>query len=435
MLQKFRTYLRTIRCIRVAFLEMVTLSANMKAALRKYFSIPRFIIHLVLADVFLQLINSAFTLLLNYQMLDYGFHDYEIAGMIGNRYLTVLLCSVPLALFVKGKKLKPFMLAGAITAPVVALLLVFAIHTHNNELIRLLMSLWGISFALLQILVMPYILLNGDKEHLAESIALFFSAGNVTTIIVGAISFVLPLFSNFFTSEVLLIIYSTIGLAGIYFVNQLPEDENLGTKIPIRSVHTDYDWKLITQAVIPTFLIALGAGFTIPVINLFFHDVHGMEAPAFSLMNSVTYVLVALSALLVPELKRRYGYRFAITRVQVVAIGLLFLMATSEWYSHTAIGLWVAIVTFTFRQPLMNMAGPITSELTMNFVGERNREMISAINASIWSGCWFVSAKIFAILRAEGLAYSNIIFITVILYIFGVVWYYRLIKAHERQIV
>jgi hypothetical protein len=108
-------------------------------------------------------------------------------------------------------------------------------------------------------------------------------------------------------------------------------------------------------------------------------------------------------------------------------------MATTEWYNHTTIGLVVAMVTFTLRQPLMNMAGPMTSELTLNYVGERNREMISAINASIWSGCWFVSAKIFSVLREAGVAYSNIIFITVGFYIIGVAWYYGLIKAHEKK--
>lgn len=405
----------------------------MKTALRKYLSIPRVIIHLMLADVFLQLINSAFTMLLNYLMLDYGFKDFEIASMIGNRYLTVLLCSVPLALIAKGKKLKPFMLAGAISSPIVALLLIFGIHTHNTELIRILMSLWGITFSLLQILVMPYILLNGDKEHETESIALFFSAGNFTTIVVGVFSFVLPLISKAFNTEALLVIYSLFGLFGIYFVNKLPTEENLGTRIPITSVHSDYDWHLILQAVIPTFIIALGAGFTIPVINLFFHDVHGMEAPAFSLMNSITFTLVAVSALAIPEIKRKFGYQVAITLMQSLAVVLLFVMATTEWYSHTAIGLTIAVVTFTLRQPLMNMAGPMTSELTMNYVGERNREMISAINASIWSGCWFVSAKIFSVLREAGMAYSNIIFITVALYVIGVGWYYWLIKSHERK--
>jgi hypothetical protein len=404
-----------------------------KSALNKYLSIPRIIIYLMMADVFLQLINSAFTMLLNYQMLDHGFKDFEIASMIGNRYLTVLLCSVPLALIAKGKRLKPFMLAGAISSPIVALLLIFGIHTHNTELIRILMSLWGITFSLLQILVMPYILLNGSKEHETESIALFFSAGNFTTIFVGVLGFCLPLISSFFSTEVLLIFYSALGLCGIYFIKQLPEKENLGTKIPLTSVHSDYDWGLIAQATIPTFIIALGAGFTIPVINLFFHDVHGMQAPAFSLMNSVTFTLVAISALAIPEIKRRFGYQVAITLMQSLAVVFLFLMATTEWYNHTAIGLWMAIVTFTLRQPLMNMAGPMTSELTLNYVGERNREMISAIGASIWSGCWFVSAKIFSVLREAGMAYSNIIFITVALYIVGVAWYYGLIKSHERK--
>ncbi len=387
----------------------------------------------MLGDVFLQLINSAFTLLLNYLMLDYGFKDFDIAGMVGNRYLTVLLCSVPLALIVKGKRLKPFLLAGSISSPIVALLLIFAIHTHNKEFIRILMAFWGVSFSLLQILVMPYILLNGSDEHQTESIALFFSAGNITTIFVGLLSFVFPLLSKFFSTEALLIFYSVIGLGGIYFIKKLPDKENLGTRIPFSNIHSDYDWNLILQAIIPTFIIALGAGFTIPVINLFFHDVHGMQAPQFSLMNSVAFTLVALSALAIPEIKRRFGYQVAITLMQSLAIFFLFAMATTEWYNHTWIGLPIAIVTFTLRQPLMNMAGPMTSELTLNYVGERNREMISAMNASIWSGCWFVSAKIFSVLREAGITYSNIIFITVALYMIGVVWYYRLIKIHERK--
>lgn len=405
----------------------------MKSAFQNYFHIPRTIIYLLLADVFLQLINSAFTLLLNYQMLDHGFRDYEIASMIGNRYLTILLCAIPLALYVKGKRLKPFMLMGAVAAPVVALLLIFGIHTHNTELIRLLMSLWGIAFSLLQILVMPYVLLNGNKELETESIALFFSAGNITTIFVGLSSFLLPLIHPFFTTEIQLILYSALGFLGVYYIYNLPNEENIGTKIPISNIQSDYDWSLIAKAVVPTFIIALGAGFTIPIINLFFHDVHGMKAPQFSLMNSIAFTFVAFAGLLIPAIKRKFGYQVSITLFQSLAIIMLFLMGTSEWYNHTSIGLAVAMITFTIRQPLMNMAGPITSELTMNYVGEKNREMMSAINASIWSGCWFASAKAFSLFREAGVRYSNIIFITVGLYIIGVAWYYWLIKQHEQR--
>ena len=325
-------------------------------AIHRYFGIPKVIIHLMMLDLCIQLINAAFTILLNFDMLDHGFKDYEIASMVGNRYLTVMLCSVPLAIWAKGKHLKPFMLAGAISAPIVALLLIYAIHIHNSELIRVLMSLWGITFSLVQVLIMPYVLLNGSHEHETESIALFFSAGNITTIIVGVFNYILPSLHPFFTNQNLLIIYSTIGLGGIYFITKLPNTEKLSARVPFGNIHTDYNWNLIFKAAVPTFIIALGAGFTIPVINLFFHDVHGMQAPAFSLMNAVAFTLVALGALLVPEIKRRFGYQVAITLVQSLAVLLLFTMATTEWYNHTAIGLIVAAVTYTLRQPLMNMA-------------------------------------------------------------------------------
>lgn len=406
----------------------------MQHVLRRYAAVSLPIKHLVLADVALQLINAAFTLLLNYLMLDKGFKDFEIASMIGNRYLTVLLCSVPLALWVKGKRLKPFMLAGSIAAPVVALLLIFGIHSHNTELIRILMALWGVAFSLLQILVMPYMLLNGDRQYETEGIALFFAAGNLTTIIVGVFSFGLPLLSPFFNTEHLLILYSLLGFSGIYFILKLPAQENTGTKVPYSNIHSDYDWQLILRAIVPTFLIALGAGFTIPVINLFFHDVHGMEAPSFSLMNAIAFSLVVISGLLIPEVKRRFGYQVAITLVQSIAVFLLFLMATTEWYRQWPFALSIAAVAFTLRQPLMNMAGPMTSELTMNYVGEKNREMISALNASVWSGCWFVSAKIFSVLREADISYANIIMITVMLYIVGVIWYFRLIQTHEKNL-
>lgn len=406
----------------------------MKTVFAKYFSIPRVVLYLMMVDVALQLINAAFTVLLNFVMEEHGFKDFEISSMVSNRYLTVLLCSLPLAFLVRGKRLKPFMMVGAISAPIVALLLILSIHLHNAELIRVLMALWGISFSLVQILVLPYILLNGSKDHETESITLFFSAANFTLIFTGVFNFILPYFSSFFSTEVLLIIYSVLGFGGVLFMFKLPNKEILGTKLPLSNLHSDYDWLLILQVTIPTFIIAFGAGFTIPFINLFFKNVHGMSAPHFSIMNSAAYGLVAIVVLFTPELKRRFGYGVAITLVQSIAILLLFALATTEWYKAYPIAIVIAVITYVGRQPLMNMAGPLTSELTLNFVGERNREMISALNAAIWNGCWFASGKIFSILREANVTYSNIIFITLVMYIIGVAWYSWLIRKHERRL-
>ena len=68
----------------------------------------------------------------------------------------------------------------------------------------------------------------------------------------------------------------------------------------------------------------------------------------------------------------------------------------------------------------MNMAAPMTSELTMNYVGVKNQEMLSAIMAAIWSGSWFFSSQIFRYLKSEGFNYAHIFYITAFLYFFGI---------------
>jgi hypothetical protein len=404
----------------------------MRSVARHYFKIPRFIIYLIVVDVCLQLINAEFTLQLNFMMLEHGYKDFEISSMIGNRFLTILLCSLPLALWVKGKKLKPFIVAGSIGSPIVALMLIWAIHIHNSELIRILMAAWGITFSLVQVLAMPYTLLNGNREAETESIALFFAAGNFTMIVCGAFNWLLPRVNPIFNVESLLVIFSAVAMIGIYFARSLPEEEVLGSKIPLSNVHSDYDWPIIFRALLPTFMIAFGAGFTIPIINLFFYNVHHMNAETFSLVSMFAFILVTIGGFTVPEIKRRYGYKFSITFFQGLSIIALFILGTTEWYNGWHGAVIVAIVAYIIRQPLMNIAAPMTSELTMKYVGEKNREIISALTAAIWSGSWFASAQIFAILREMDISYSNIVFITVVFYIIGVSWYYWLIRDYER---
>ena len=72
----------------------------------------------------------------------------------------------------------------------------------------------------------------------------------------------------------------------------------------------------------------------------------------------------------------------------------------------------------------MNLAAPMTSQLTMNYVGKNNQEMLSAIMAAIWSGSWYFSSQIFRFLIDYGFEYSHIFYITAVLYSFGILSYY-----------
>jgi hypothetical protein len=81
----------------------------------------------------------------------------------------------------------------------------------------------------------------------------------------------------------------------------------------------------------------------------------------------------------------------------------------------------------------MNMAGPMTSELVMNYVGEKNREITSALTAAIWSGSWVISGIMVKILFGKGYEFVSIFLITAALYAFGVLMYYFLILDYIKR--
>ena len=81
----------------------------------------------------------------------------------------------------------------------------------------------------------------------------------------------------------------------------------------------------------------------------------------------------------------------------------------------------------------MNMAGPMTSELVLTYVGKKNREITSALISAIWSGSWVLSGFMVTVLFAYNFTFGNIFLITSVLYAIGVVLYYLLILDHTKR--
>ena len=136
-----------------------------------------------------------------------------------------------------------------------------------------------------------------------------------------------------------------------------------------------YDWGLLLKAIIPTIIIAIGAGLTIPFINLFFFHNFQIDSTAFAVIGGVASVLVAFLALLVPNVKNKLGFKKGITYTQTIAVLALVALATTEFFASYWWALPVAVMCYWVRTPLMNMAAPMTSELTMNYVGKKNQEL------------------------------------------------------------
>lgn len=404
----------------------------MISTLKEYNKLNKTLLNLITVEFFVQLINVLFVAILPLYMKSEGYSDSQYAHFTSYRYFGMLALAVFLGMYIKGRKILPMFYVAAIGVPFFAVLIIIGVQIHSSPLLLISHLLWGTAYTFIQIPILPYIMRNAPKEQQTMAITLNFATWSIATI---AGSFLVAVFNginpDLFTERNLLFVITLLCFSGIYFVMKMEKKEHIPVIKKSRTNLKDYDWVIIMKALIPTMIIAIGAGFTIPFMSLFFSNVHNMSTAMFSTLNMITSITVTVVAIYIPMLKDRYGYHRTIPTTQSFAIISLIIMATTQYYSHLNISIIIAAVFYLFRQPLMSAAVPMTSEITMKYVGERNREMVSALTSAIWSGSAYFSAVGFGILRHLDVEYVNIFWITSGMYSIGVVLYVLLIRDYN----
>ncbi len=390
----------------------------------------------IISEFFIQMVNATFMNILPLYMARMNYDEEQIALFITFRFIGVFVLALPIGHFIKGKKLYNFFYLSAIGVPIFGLAIIASIYFKLHALIYISLLFWGASFTFMQIPVAPFILRNTAKHNQTAALALSYSTWSFGGIVSGVIIALLHFINDqIFSEQNLLIIFSALGILGFFALlnnpmNELMEEET-STNTSVEKKRTD--WFLIGKALIPTLIIATGAGLTIPFISLFFEKVHHLDAGEFSVISAVASLLVAYAAMLVPKIKEYIGYKIAIPTTQSLAVISLVALATTQFYAQYSIAVYIAIAFYLLRQPLMNMAGPMTTELVLNYVGKSNREITSALTSAIWSGSWVISGLMVNLLFKFGFEFVNIFLITSALYAFGVFMYYLLIVDYIKR--
>jgi len=391
----------------------------------------------------LSLIHIAFILILNIYLRKQGFSDPEIASLNSLRFIGALAFALPLGIYIRGKKLRPFFILASAIVPATSILIIESIHYLILPLIQLAFLSWGFGMMLMRVCSLPFIIRNTNADNSSEALSLSAATWSLSTIVSGMIISGLDWVSYVkigsllvtFNEQMILWVITVIGTGSIGFALKISEHNHGYTdkNNDLFSLHKSYDWNLIFKAISPLILISIGAGLTIPFVNLFFNSIFGFTASEFSLLGSFTALLVFIFSLLVPTLRKKYGYWMTIVVVQSLAIICLIVMSLMELYATYSFALIIAVAAYILRQPLMHMAHPASNELMMNYVGKNNQELISALSSSLWSASWFISAKIFEWLRLLQYQYYEIFLITAALYTFGVILFTFLIRDYEEK--
>lgn len=395
------------------------------------------ILSVIIAEFFIQMVNATFMNILPLYMTREGYSDEQIALFIMFRFLGVFILAIPLGKLIKGRPLAMYFYLSSVCVPLFGLLIILAFSLKLKWLMYSSLLLWGASFTFMQIPISPFILRNASKENQTAGIALSYSTWSFGGILSGVLIFILDrIDAELFNERNILILFCVMGFAGIFFLLRTRFNEALQEepdKSGVFSEKTSVDWMLIVKALIPTLIIATGAGLTIPFISLFFEKVHHLNKGGFSVISAIAAVLVAWAAMLVPRIKQEIGYKIAIPTTQSLAVISLVALATTQLYNQYSIALYIAILCYLLRQPLMNMAGPMTTELVLKYVGRSNQEITSALTSAIWSGSWVLSGYLVSLMLGVNLPFVSIFLITAALYAFGVFMYYLLIVDYNKR--
>lgn len=406
--------------------------------LSDYKNLEKQVLNVIASEFFIQLVNATFMNILPLYMTRRGYSDEEIALFITFRFLGVFALALPLGRFIRGKKLLSLFYLSNLFIPLFGVSIVFSIEMGWRWLTVSSLLLWGSSFTFMQVPVSPFILRNSSKMHHTAALSLSYStwsfAGIVSGLIIALLDAIDPML---FDERFILLLFSTLGAGGLYYLRRIKATQEViaeeGSQTELFEAQKKTEWALVLKALIPTLIIATGAGLTIPFISLFFEHVHHVDKGGFSVLSSIAAVLVAYCAMLVPKIKEKIGYKIAIPSTQSMAVIALVALATTQYYNHYTIALIIASACYLLRQPLMNMAGPMTSELVLNYVGPHHREITSALTSAIWSGSWVLSGFMVKLLFSHHFEFVNIFLITALLYAIGVVLYYLLILDYGKR--
>lgn len=409
--------------------------------LQHYGDLPKSVLLFSAGQFLINLINTAQFLLLNLFLKSHHLDDPAIAALTSQRFVATFVLAIPAGLWLRGRCLRWPMIIAAVFFPLTALASLEAVRFDSMSAASWCFLAMGLAGLVLNVASLPMVLRMVRPEKSGEALSLLFATWAAASICGGVLSSILQGIGGIdaFGQHWVLDEYATLlvltiaGFGAPFLFARLPDPPPESQQVRHWLHMHKEDFPILLRALLPSLVIATGAGLSIQFLNLFFHSVHSVSSSHYSAYGSISNVLVLLTGLMVPEIRRRYGWRGAIIGVQTMAVGLLIVMGLTELWRGLLWAMPLAVGCFIVRQPLMSMAGPAISELTMSYVGERNRELVSAFNGAIWSGAWWLAARVFQVLRSYEVPYWAVFLCTAFLYLIGMLFYLKLIRAMDRR--
>jgi MFS family permease len=173
---------------------------------------------------------------------------------------------------------------------------------------------------------------------------------------------------------------------------------------------------LLARLLVIQLVGSLGAGMTMPFLNVFFRLRFGVPDATLGLVFAVSALLTGCAGIVAPWAASKLGKVRAIVFSQALSIPLLLAMGLVPVFGASA-------GSFLVRTALMNMSSPVLAAYAMGIVPTGVRPLAASLLMLAWNAGWAISASISGYIQLAA-GFTPLFVITATLYTLSIVMTY-----------
>ncbi|WP_145147178.1 MFS transporter [Paenibacillus xylanexedens] len=350
-----------------------------------------------LASILYQIGNGMFSVLYNLYIQGLGYNDTMNGQIVSIQSLATAIMFVPIGLCGDLFSRKRLLITGALFS---GIFLIGRSFDYSATGLIWFAVFSGLFAGVFQVLAIPYLAENVKKSQRLKMFSYYSSlvlasqvlgslgggvfadllhtaglakvTGLQTVLFVGGAATLAAFIPLLFVTEGTAATQTTIPAQPVLQPNADLKESSTSTLSTEDLITKKKDSRLIGQFVVTQLLIGLGSGLVVPYLNLYFTNRFSVSLSGMSLLIALGQIMTIVSMLIGPTLAAKVGSVRAVVIFQVMSLPFLLLTGFTNL-------LFIASLSFLFRQALMNAANPIHSAILVDRISDKRRGIANSL--------------------------------------------------------
>ncbi|WP_127551597.1 MFS transporter [Paenibacillus amylolyticus] len=350
-----------------------------------------------LASILYQIGNGMFSVLYNLYIQGLGYNDTMNGQIVSIQSLATAIMFVPIGLCGDLFSRKRLLITGALFS---GIFLIGRSFDYSATGLIWFAVFSGLFAGVFQVLAIPYLAENVKKSQRLKMFSYYSSlvlasqvlgslgggvfadllhtaglakvTGLQTVLFVGGAATLVAFIPLLFVTEGKAAPQTSIPVQPVLQPNTDLKESSTNTPSTDDSITKKKDSRLIGQFIVTQLLIGLGSGLVVPYLNLYFTNRFSVSLSGMSLLIALGQIMTIVSMLIGPTLAAKVGSVRAVVIFQVMSLPFLLLTGFTNL-------LFIASLSFLFRQALMNAANPIHSAILVDRISDKRRGIANSL--------------------------------------------------------